>query len=161
MVWHPAWMTSNNGILKRILEKARDLLGTESTPEAKGPDRDLALAVLLLQSADADHDLDPSEYRRSITELRRAFNLSEADAQALLDEARLESEAAVSLHDYVGRLREDRSPEQRLAVVAALWRVVAADGEIDPHEAHLVKRLGNLLGVPPSAVLQARHRAEP
>ena len=121
--------------------------------------KDLALAVLLLQSADADHDLNASELERIVTELRQAFALSEDTARALLADARSESETAVSLHAYINRLKAGSTPEERLAMVSALWRVVAADEEIDPHEAHLVKRLGNLLGVPPSAVLQARHQA--
>ena len=146
--------------MKRFVEKARSLLSSDPDPEDSALQKDLALAVLLLQCADADHDLSPRELERIVTELCQAFALSAEDARALLAQARSESETAVSLHAYVNRLKKDSSPQQRLSMVSALWRVVAADQRIDPHEGHLVKRLGNLLGVTQSAVMQALHQAQ-
>ena len=49
-------------------------------------------------------------------------------------------------------------PEQRLAVVEALWEVILADGVVHDYEASLMRRLGGLIHVSDRELGAARQR---
>jgi uncharacterized tellurite resistance protein B-like protein len=55
---------------------------------------------------------------------------------------------AVSLHGPVARLNAELDADGKRDLIHWLWRVAAADGRIDAHEEHLLRKLAELLFVP-------------
>jgi len=58
-------------------------------------------------------------------------------------------------------IKRDFSPEERVRLVEHLWRVAYADGRLDPHEDHYVRKIAHLLYVPNTQSMLARNRARP
>jgi uncharacterized tellurite resistance protein B-like protein len=49
---------------------------------------------------------------------------------------------------------------QKTTVLEMMWRVALADGKVDPHEDHLLRKVADLLYLPSAAVAKARELAE-
>ncbi|HUP91489.1 MAG TPA: TerB family tellurite resistance protein [Solimonas sp.] len=134
--------------LSRILQQP-------APPDADARRR-LALAVLLLETARADFAQEPAEIEAVRRELGRHFGVPPAELDALLQQAGQRAREAVSLHEFVAALNAGATPEERAAMIAMLWRVAYADGRLDPHEEHLVRRLAELLHVPHAVFIREK-----
>ena len=119
----------------------------------------LASAALLVEMTRADHDIKAVEQSAVQRALKRAFSLSEAEAAELLEVAQAEVEEATSMYDFTRRLNEELDESRKVHFVELLWRVAYADGELDKYEEHLVRRVAELLYVPHTRFIQAKHRA--
>ena len=128
-------------MLDRLLQK---LKAEKRRPDPEGAQR-LAAAVLLLEVARADHDAHPAEREVLREGLIRDFGVAETTADELLDQAGERAKQSVSLYDFVKTLNDTMSVEGKRALLALLWKVAYADGRIDAHEEHLLRRLADML----------------
>lgn len=146
-------------MLLAIKKKIDDLLtGNEEHPAG---DREqavkLATAALLAEVARADKVLDVRELATLRDSLREQFSLSEEETRLIVNEGISESEHSVSLQGFTRPLHEELNADEKSAIVDMLWRVAAADGELDKYEDALIAKIGELLYVPRSEVLRLKH----
>ena len=127
------------GLLGRLRNKR------EAKPQA---DPQLAAAVLLLEVARADFGNHPLELDAVRKALAEEFSLTPDALDLLMAGAQKESQAAVSLHDYVQTLNSTKSADEKRALIRRLWQVAYADGKIEALEEHTLRRLADLLYVP-------------
>jgi len=120
-----------------------------------------AAAVLLLELAATDAGVDERERRVIERAVVEHFGFDEAELQELLEEAARQQRQSHSLHEFTHQLRTSMAPHTRGELVEWLWRVAYADGRLDRHEEHLVRRLADLLGVPHREFMRRKHRAAP
>lgn len=118
-----------------------------------------AAAVLLLELAVADAGIDDAERRVIERAILEHFELDEAEVQELIAEAARRQNESHSLHEFTHQLRTQLAPAARGELVEWLWKVGFADGRLDRHEEHLVRRLADLLGVPHREFMRRKHRA--
>lgn len=118
-----------------------------------------AAAVLLLELAVADAGIDESERKVIEQAMLEHFGLVEAEVRELMQEARRRQHESHSLHEFTHQLRTRLEPAARAELVEWLWKVGFADGRLDRHEEHLVRRLADLLGVPHREFIRRKHRA--
>lgn len=135
-------------MLQRLLRRLPQFL--ETPPADVEAERRVALAVLLLECARADFDRDAAELAQVRAELAEHFDLSHAQVDALLRESLARADQSTSLYDFVATLNAALGAEDKRAIMALLWRIAYADGRLDPHEEHLLRRLADLLHVPHS-----------
>lgn len=131
-------------------------------PQAEDPahESDIASAVLLIEIARADQQQAPEEMKAVEHLLETRFDLTAGERQALLERAHSHADEAVSLHSYTRTLTENLSEEERGNIVGMLWEVAFADGEIDPHEELLLRRVADLLYVRHSEFIRHKLDAE-
>jgi len=108
---------------------------------------ELATAALLLELARSDFSEAPEEVEAIRHLLARRFGLSGEKLDDLIEKAQRRADSAVSLHEFTHRLNRELSEEDKLSIVEMLWQVSHADGRIDKHEEHLVRRIAGLLHV--------------
>lgn len=121
----------------------------DAPPPADEPARRrLACAVLLLECARADYEHHEAELAEVRAALSARFGLSPEELERLVADANAEARRAISLHEYVERLNAQLLPPDKREIMEMLWRVAYADGRVDPHEEHLLRRLANLLHLP-------------
>lgn len=108
---------------------------------------DLATAALLIELARADFSESSAEIAAIRQILGRRFGLSEQAVDELLVKAMHRADRAVSLHEFTHRLNTQLPEAEKLAIVEMLWQVSNADGHIDKHEEHLIRRIAGLLHV--------------
>lgn len=132
----------------------------DRAPETPDADRQraLAAAVLMVEVARADFDHDAQEQAVVERELQRHFGLDDSVIKTLVQQAEETADREVSLHRFVETLNDDLSYEDKLAVLEMLWQVAYADGVLEKHEEHLMRRYADLLYIPHRDWIQAKLR---
>jgi uncharacterized tellurite resistance protein B-like protein len=131
-----------------MLETLLKRLKPESPPADPQEQHRLAAAVLLLEIARADYEHHGAERAALRDGLVREFGVPEATVDALLAQAEARAKASVSLFEFVQTLNRTQSAQDKARLVGLLWDVAHADGRVDPHEEHLLRRIADLLHVP-------------
>lgn len=121
---------------------------------------ELATAALLVEMQRADlvaDEIDEAEIRAL---LARHFSLDEEAVSNLVSLANDRADLAVSLHEFTRLIHDRFDVAQKTTVVEMLWRVALADGRVDAHEEHLVRKVADLLYLPQVAYIKAKERAK-
>lgn len=129
--------------LKKIFGSEPPLAGVLETHEPL----ELATAALLLELARSDFSESGEEVEAIRHLLQRRFGLDEEALNELVETATRRADKAVSLHEFTHRLNRELPESDKLEIVEMLWRVSHADGRIDKHEEHLIRRIAGLLHI--------------
>jgi len=117
-----------------------------------------AVAVLLMEIARADHELDDTELAAVRVQLLESFDLSESAADDLLDRASRAVEESVSLHEFTRILHAEMSYAEKESVIEMLWRIALADRNIDKYEDYMIAKIAELLYIARGDVIRLRQR---
>jgi uncharacterized tellurite resistance protein B-like protein len=150
----------------RMLRAVRDFFETRVLGAAEGDagdadhDARLATAALLIEMTRADRTVTAEERQAVDDALREVFSLDEAETNELVRLAELELQDSASLFQFTHLIDKSFPLERKILVVEMLWRVAFSDACKDHHEEHLVRKIAELLHVPHSAFIMARHKVE-
>lgn len=114
-----------------------------------------AVAVLLMEVMLADHEVDENEEKQVKAFLHQVSDLGD-DIDIIYAEARSGVDQAHDLFQFTKVINENASLEQKMELLKALWRVALADGDIDAHEDHRIRRISELLFMPHSEFIQTK-----
>ncbi len=131
-------------------------LAPSSRPDFEATDPRVAAAALLVHAVAVDGAVSERERRAILDVLGRRFSLGEAEAAALLAEAKARDDEAVDLYGFTSRLKRELDEDGRRRVVEMLWEVVYADGTAHEFEDNLVWRVAELLDVSSDERLASR-----
>ncbi len=145
--------------LRKLLESSFGS-AADSARTLPRDDVELATASLLVEMARSDFQEDPEEHELIAELLGARFGLEPSAVRELIDRAEQRADHAVSLQEFTRLLHTQLDPQQKFAIVEMLWRVSLADGRIDKHEEHLVRKVAGLLYVSDSDFVRARLMAE-
>ncbi|KLV02336.1 hypothetical protein ABT56_21535 [Photobacterium aquae] len=124
------------------------------------PSLHLAMACLLCEVANADHDEDPRETKAKQHQLVHLLGVDDAQASQLLAMAQRQSKQSVSLYEFTTKLRS-LLPEQRYALIEAMWQIAYADGVLDPMEEAVIRQVAELIYVDHAEFIRAKLAAQP
>lgn len=129
----------------------------------EGRDRSLrvAAAVLLVEVMQADYDIKDNERSAIMRALRASFLLSESEAREVLHEAEEQALHATSLYDFTSLVNDKFSYEDKVQIVANMWQVAYADGDLDKYEEYIIRKVADLLYVAHSDFIRAKLLAQP
>lgn len=120
----------------------------------------LATAALLLEVGKADFSMSEQESRRISDLVGELFELETDETETLLLLAEEEIKDATSLHAFTSLVNKHWSAGDRVKIMEHLWEVAYADGELDKHERHILRKLAGLLYIPQNDYIAAKIRAE-
>lgn len=132
--------------------------GTE-TEVATEQQAQLAAAVMLVEVAAIDDHFQASEADALLKILAHKFQLSAQDVEQLQDQATLAQANASSLHDHTRVINERFSDQQKQDLIANMWQIAYADGELDKYEEYIIRRVSELLYVSHSDFIRAKQWA--
>jgi uncharacterized tellurite resistance protein B-like protein len=118
----------------------------------------VALSALLIEAAYSDDRFDEAERGVIARLLERRFNLSRADAEALLAAGETAASEAAELFHFTRIINERLSFAERVELIEMLWEVAYADRALDEYEDSLLRRVGGLIYVPDRERGMARQR---
>ena len=121
----------------------------------------VAAAALLFEAALSDFGLDETERQKIGDLIRVQFHLDEAESRDLLALAERQAEAATDLHTFTSLINAHWDEGQRSTLIDHMWQVVFADGKLDDHELHLMRKIQRLLHIPHAEYVAARLRHKP
>ncbi len=134
-------------LFKQLLD-GQDLSQQKQSPN-------LAIACLLSEVAGADYQIGDKEQDAKIHLVQRLLDLSDSEAQQLVEKADEQIKQSASLYDFTSQLRE-LSQETRFELIKAMWEVAHADGEIDPLEDAVIRKTSELLYVDHHEFIRAK-----
>jgi uncharacterized tellurite resistance protein B-like protein len=149
-----------------MLTTIQDLLKTFSpVPQQQGLDHEQAVrtatVALLVEVARADFGVDDAEREVILRIIERHYAVTLDEARVIADEAESHADDATCLHPLTRLITSQCSIEEREEIVRLLWEVSFADGHVDKHEEHLVRKVADLLYVPHNRFIKAKLEGGP
>ena len=139
--------------------KLKGLLGLRKSEQGAAPDPQVATCAILLEMAESDDDFDPQERRLIESMLQDHFGLDDSQVRDLIAQTEQARARASDLFPFTHAIAEQYSPEQKLALLVMVWRVIFADGRLNPYEDQLAHRLQRMLSVNHSLLMDAKRLA--
>ena len=134
-------------MLTRLSTWIRDFGDTAATAPTDDHDFAATIAGLLVEAAMVDGTLEPTEKDHIMALLTGRMELDVAEAEVMLAAQVAAHDTRVELHGLVRDIRDQTEAEDRAVIMEMIWTVVLADGQVDMHEAQLMRRLAGLLFV--------------
>jgi uncharacterized tellurite resistance protein B-like protein len=126
-----------------------DSLSEPGDSEKLGADEtQLATAALLFHAIAIDGTVTEDEMARLKPLLSEHFQLSEPEFNRLLTMAQQREREAIDIYRFTSVLRDRLTLDEKREIIAMMWRVVYADGELGALEDNLIWRTAELLAVP-------------
>lgn len=139
-----------------MLKALRALFDTAVREDHGAHGLQVAAAALLVELGRADYRTGAAEQAAIVDAIRRASGLRDDELDALVAAARHSSAQSTSLYEFTSLINEHYAADEKFALIRALWRVAAADGEIHKYEDHLIRRVAELIYVPHSEFIRAK-----
>lgn len=152
-------------VLKNLLEKANsDWQGSarQQQPwlEAGLTEQQYLAVVLMLQLSHADFNSEQQEHDVVLRYLQQEFKLTAVAAEPVFSAALAQAGDATCLHGFTSKLKELPYAE-RLALLDQLWKVAFADGELEPNEEAMLRKIADLLFIRHSDYIQSKLALQP
>lgn len=119
----------------------------------------LATAALLVEMARIDTQVAAAEQDTVANLLATRFGLAQDEIAALIGLAGTAAAEAPGYHPFTALINRRLDATGKLEVVELLWQVAFADGRLDDHEHHFVRKIADLLYVPHHDFIAAKLRA--
>jgi len=117
-----------------------------------------AATALMVEIMMADHDLDEREEALIVERLKHRAESGEGEdtIRALVDAAKKRQRETHDMFEFTRVINDIYCVEQKVELITDLWRTALADGEVDKHEEHLIRRINDLLHLHHSHFIQAK-----
>jgi uncharacterized tellurite resistance protein B-like protein len=79
--------------------------------------------------------------------LKNYFNSTESEVEELMNNAASTLDGAIDYFQFSKQINEHCNAAQRIEIIELLWRLAYADGEIDPQEELVIRKVAGLLYV--------------
>lgn len=132
-----------------------------TSPEAE-PDEhrlQLATAALMLEMSRVDGTVSAQEHDAMCSALKQQFALSRGEIETLIALAEEEARQASGDYAFTSLINKGFSAEQKIKVIEYMWRIAHADGHVDAHENHFMRKLADLLHISRGDYVAAKKRA--
>ncbi|WP_026604201.1 tellurite resistance TerB family protein [Methylomonas sp. 11b] len=144
--------------IKLFFEKHLSLASPEVVAEARLQEALTALMTEMMTMDDVCQDVGRVKI---LSLVKKCFSLSTEQAETLMTNAEHKRRQAVDYYEFTSTINRCLSPEEKIKFVKSLWQIAYADGNIDPQEEYMVRKIADLLGVAHSDFILAKLRANP
>lgn len=131
-----------------MFEKLRQLV-RQQTAAPTVPEESVsvaqAAAMLLLEVAWADHEIEEAELDAMRRTLKSLYGMEDTAIEALIRRARADHEASTGLFPFTRTLNDALTPEEKAVLLTQLWRLTQFSGERHHYEEHAIRRIADLL----------------
>lgn len=145
----------------RTLKDLFDSLAAPAPASAAATEHQLQLAtaVLLVEVMRADPDIGDAELAAAMAALRGKFALADDEAARLMELATTTAREAWDYQRFTAQLNQSLDLERKVRVVEYLWQVAYADGHLHAHEAHVMRKIADLLYIPHADYITADRKS--
>lgn len=146
-------------MLDKLFSRLKGADAEDSAPQDETNDLQRAVAALFVEAARADENYEEREKAIIDKSLAAKFSLSLNDAAALRAEGEEAQSGAMDIQRFTRHAKE-LSKEDKIALIEQLWEVILSDGDRDPFEDTLMRRICGLIYVDDRVSGEARQRVE-
>lgn len=123
----------------------------------------IAAAAMLIEISRADFTQGVEEEAAMAAILCTSLGLTTQEVDELIAAATERVDESTSLYEFTRTINDHYKPEQKCQLIAAMWKVAYADGDLDKYEEALIRQVAELTYVPHEdyirCKLEARGRA--
>lgn len=147
-----------------MLDSIKRFFDTHLAPDSAEAKHDpehairLAVAVLLTEIAESDHQRLPEEEAALLDAVQNHFGLDDDEAGELIALAEAEHAESTDYFQFTSLINKTYTHEQKIKVIEALWKIAFADQELHKYEEHVIRRLADLIHVPHKDFIATKHR---
>lgn len=124
-----------------------DLQLLRSLEQPKDTNPALAYALVLLNAANADHQIHDAEKASIASILTKKLNVPPREVETLLHQAEAMLRSGAGLGIISSYLRDSLSPEEKQLMLERVKGIISADGFVSPIEESIVERVAGLLNI--------------
>lgn len=124
------------------------------------PELTLAITKLMVGMMSMDGKIDAEEHAEIVKVLGEHFNLSAEESDKLIEQAQDSERADLRIEHVVKQIVDNYNVDERAAILAKLWRVAMADGDIAFLEEQYINRISALIGVPTCSLSELKEKQE-
>jgi len=143
-------------MLTALQQLFKETIGFNEPDEDSQITLELAVAILLIEVALSDNELDRNERDEIFQSLQEEFSLSEAEVSGLMDIAHEEHGHSISFRPMVRVINNSLNAVEKYALMVALWRVALADQRLDKYEEHQIRQIADWLYIPHREFIRAK-----
>ena len=148
-----------------MLSKILDIFQAEMRPESNAAlseeQKRLACAALLIEVAIVDNEFDAKELACLQRVLQDSFDIPNQQSSELITLAQNECMEATSMYQFTQQVNTHCSPQDKFDLIAGMWRIAYADGELDKYEEYVIRKVADLIHVAHSDFIRAKHQSRP
>ncbi len=148
-------------MIKSISDFFNQFIATGAPQSEIDKDRALqiATAALLLEMMRMDDEITAAERASVAATLLQMFALDAGQLATLIDLAEEEARQATGYYQFTSLINKGFDADQKLRIIENLWHVAMSDGHLNAHEAHLMRKIADLLHVPHADYVAAKQKA--
>ena len=113
-----------------------------------------ALMIEMMQQDGTAHQLEEQAVRSA---LQSKFELTLDETGQLFELGHMEARNANDYYQFTSLINQHFSQQQKFKVIEYLWEIAYADGDLDRYEEYMVRRIAELIYVPHSEFIRAKH----
>jgi uncharacterized tellurite resistance protein B-like protein len=121
--------------------------------------RELAAVALFIEVLRSDYEYKDEEWAAVRASIKEIFNLSDDEIATVTTLAEEEVENSVSLYGFTRIVNDEFDAGEKNRIIEMLWRIALADGVIDKHEHHVMRKIASLLHIPHKDYIHAKQQA--
>ena len=119
----------------------------------------LTSAALMIEVASIDQNFSSSELEALNYILRCEFGLTDNEVQSLIALAKSARDDASSLYPFTKLINDQFDVSQKYKLITSMWQIAFADGNLDKYEESIIRRVADLIYLPHSEFMRAKHQA--
>jgi uncharacterized tellurite resistance protein B-like protein len=116
----------------------------EIEEESKDSSIQKSICSLMIEVAYADNQLDESELKAMANSLSK-LDIQQEEIREIVDETLAKSKESISFYEHTRILNDQLDYDQKKDVLNSVWSIAFADGQMNKHEEHLIRRIADLL----------------
>jgi len=131
----------------------------DDAPQLQAQRLQLATAALMLEMARVDGEVSADEERAMREALQARFDLEPQQLETLLALAEAEARDSAGDYAFTSLINKGFSPEEKVRIIEYMWQIAYADGHVDAHENHFMRKLADLLYISRADYAAAKQKA--
>lgn len=139
--------THDAAMFDRIFALLRDIPGIQVAPAALADDPRVAAIALLYHVMDADGVRERAEVEQLRPLASEMFGLEGAELDRVLAAGERADDEAIDLYAFTSVINRHLDHKAKLELIAIMWELVFADGELHELEDNVVWRVAELLHI--------------
>lgn len=143
-----------------LADNMNDSLAHDKLGQVTTFDLHIATAVLLVHIASADQEIAREEAEAVCTLIEKNLGIPEEDVPGLVEVAIEAKRNKGKIDEFVALINDKFNEEQRIKLLAMVWRVILADNKIEKFEDRTAVQIQNRLRLSPQHGDKARELAE-
>ncbi|MFT6732677.1 MAG: putative tellurite resistance protein B-like protein [Polaribacter sp.] len=120
----------------------------------------LAVSVLLVEMMRIDGKVDTEEKVTLKKSLDGKFDLTNTEKEELMSLADQELDQSIDYYQFTSVINQHFDKPKKIRMIEELWRVAFADGVLDSHEEHYIRKVNALIHVSHKDFMNAKHRVK-